>query len=375
MAVIEGMAASAAANAMNYGVQSMLLADEQRNYQNNMKLGNKLQQELQVNTPANLAKGFQKAGFSPALAAGNGFSTPAQPSAPMSNKQAPVQDVAGMTQAIQVAKLQEAQAENLKAQTEAQTIKNERMKQEDSQYNTLIANTIGEWKKKVPEDDVIRKLYDDIEQNPEKFSKGTFDALKDATDFSAFVRETAARASEADLKNLITAMQQRGGIYRDIAKLPVEELSLMVQEQKLKRALAVNAYAQAKTEGEEQKRLQAQQKELEARAKNIDEETRRLRYGKYGNMFEHGDYDAAVADILGGAAEEGSKTLAKESVELGADIVRAKTGTPHGIFRTNNKSDVSTSQKPSSRETRTDKWRDRYGEHEIRHEDAFPMTE
>lgn len=369
MALLETLGASAMQTGLNYGVNKMIGNDEQVNYEKNQRAAFQYSQQAQRNAPRNLAEGMRDAGFSPALAAGQSFSAAPMPSTPLQNKAAPQLDVASMFQAAKQLDLLDSEKANLDEQARELKIKNDRMEQEDAQYNTLLTNTVKSWKEAAPDDKELQALYDDLIAHPEKFSKGTFDALRNATDFAAFIKEAAARSSKADLDALISGMQAKGGVYKDIANLPREELELMVQEQKLKRALAANAYAQSMTEGEKLKTLQKQQKELEERAKNIEEETRRMRYGKYGNMYEHGDYGAAIGEILGGAAEEGAQATAREGAKLGADIIRAKTGTPHGMFESK------TSQKPQARETRIDRYKDKHSEHEVRYDEVFPVSE
>ena len=373
MGPLESLGVGVAQTAVNYGMQSMFGDREQKNYEKNQAQNFKYSQEAQRNAAANTVEGLQKAGLSPALAAGMPQAAPMSQS-PMQNKQAPQMDMASMFIAGKQLELQDAEKANLEQQARKLKITNDRMESEDAQYNTLLLNTVEQWKEKAPKDSTLQKLYDDILQRPEKFTKGTFDALKDATDFSALVRETAARVAKADLDNLVANMQAKGGIYKDIANLPTEELELMINDQKLKRALAVNAYAQAKTQGEELKKLQAQQKELEASAKNIEEQTSRLRYGKYGNMYEHGDYDNAIAEILGGAMQEGANEVAREAPRLGADMIRAKTGTPHGIFRSN--ADVKTRSEPTRTQEHTRQWYDSKGtRHEWREKRNSPFPE
>ena len=365
MAILESIGASAAQAGINYGINKMIGNDEQANFEKNQRAAFEYSQQAQRNAPRNLAEGMRDAGFSPALAAGQSFNAAPMSSPPMQNKAAPQMDMASMFQATKQLDLLDSEKANLDEQARELKIKNDRLEQEDAQYNTLLTNTVKRWKEAAPQDKELQALYDDILEHPDKFSKGTFDALKNATDYAAYVKEATARASKADLDTLVFGMQAKGGVYKDIANLPREELELMIEDQKLKRGLAANAYAQTKTEGEKLKTLQKQQKELEERAKSIEEETRRMRYGKYGNMYEHGDYDAAIAEILGGAADEGSKAVAREGAKLGADIVRAKTGTPHGMFESK------TSQKPQARETRTDRYKDKHGEHEVRYDEVF----
>lgn len=367
-AAAAGILSSVANKAMDYGMQSMLMAKENKYYQRNQRQAFNYSQEAQKNAIPNQVAGLLAAGMSPALAAGQPSTAAPMASTPMQNKNLSPNDMASMIGSFSQAKLQESQEANLDEQTRKLKIANDRAQNEDSEYNKLISNMVADWRKKIPDDSILQGVYDEIEKNPEKFSKGTFDALKDATDFAAFVRETAARVAEADVKNLVASMQQRGGIWKDIASLPHEELKLMMEEQKLKRALAVNAYAQTQTEGAKQKELEAQQKELEQRAKYVEEETRRMRYGKYGNMKEHGDYGAAIAEILGGAAEEGAKKVATEGAELGADVIRSKTGTPHGIFKSKSESSHSGTRSGSS-----ETWKDRRGHtHTVYDESAFP---
>lgn len=367
---IGALAAGAGASLVTNGIQAMFANDEQKAYERNMRQNYKYGQMSQVNSARNMVEGYKLAGLSPALAAGANFSPAPMQSAPLQNKSAMPIDVAGALRAGKELELADSQKFNLDEQTRQLKIKNDREQQADANYNSMMVNTVERWMKQ-SQDPVLRSVYQDLLENPEQWNKGTFDALRDITDFSAFIKESYARASEADIKRLVADMQRMGGVYKAMAQMPAEELQLLYKEANLKRALAMNAYAQAKTQGEEQKRLQKEQTLLEEKARNVAEETRKMRFGKYGNMYDHGDYSAAMAEILGNAAEHTAKVVGEEGAKLGADIIRAKTGTPHGMVRTETKH-TQTGSRGAYRES----WTDTRGhKHERYEEDAFPRQE
>lgn len=332
-------------------------------------------QKAQLNAAKNVVEGYKMAGLSPALAAGGNFSPANVPSAPANSVSSHPVDMAAMFQAVKQAEMLDSEkavvdanahlAESKATETD---IENGRKMNEDVTFDRYLTQKLEDWKR---EDPSKSALYDELLSESGSFTKGAFAALHDAQDFEAFSREVRQRMSEADLKNLIASHQSEGGIWKVLASRPVEEVALLMHDRNLKEALAANAVAQSKSEGEKLKLLQGEQKRLESEIKAIDEETRLKRYGKYGNMYEHGDLGAAITEIAGQGAEETAKSVGREGAKLGADVVRAKTGTPHGLFRSESKQET----KPYSRETRTDRWRDRYGDHEIRHEDGFPMSE
>ena len=288
--IIAAVMGSAAAQMANTAAQSSMNKAEARTWRGNQGYNFELSQQAQRNSARNMVEGYKMAGLSPALASGGNFSPASMPSAPMQNKQAPQMDLASAVQAAKAVELADAQSDNLGEQTRALKIDNDRKEQQDSNYNAIMTNTIEKWRDALPEGDYMRDVYDDILAEPEKFNKGSFDALKDATDFSAFVREAVARAESANLRALVARKQSEGGIYAVLAKMPEAELNALYKEAALKIALAKNAEAQTKTEGEKLNELQAQQKKLAAEAANIVEDTRRMRLGKYGNMYDHGDY-------------------------------------------------------------------------------------
>lgn len=363
------IAAAAGSTMANVALQNSMNKTESEEWRKNQGYNFELSQKAQRNAAKNMVEGYKMAGLSPALASGGNFSPAPMSSAPMQQKQAPQLDLVSAVQAAKAAELADAQQANLGEQTRALKIENDRKQQEDSNYNAIMTNTIEKWRDALPEGDEMRDVYDDILAEPDKFNKGSFDALKDATDFSAFVREAVARADTANLRSLVARKQSEDGIYAKMAQMPDAELKALYKEAALKVALAKNAAAQTKTEGEKLKELQAQQKKLAAEAANIAEDTRRMRFGKYGNMYDHGDYSAAMAEIVGEAAETTAKTAGEETVKLGADVVRAKTGTPHGLIRSES---THKGIRSGSRET----WKDRRGHtHEVFDEQAFPVGE
>lgn len=367
--IIAAAMGAAAGQMANTAAQSSMNKAESREWRKNQGYNFELSQEAQRNAARNMVEGYKMAGLSPALAAGGNFSPASMPSAPMQNKQAPQMDLASAVQAAKAAELSDAQQANLGEQTRSLKIENDRREQEDSNYNTIMVNTIEKWRDALPKDHSLRSVYDDILAEPDKFNKGSFNALKDATDFSAFVREAVARAEGANLRALIARKQSEDGIYKQLAQMPDAELQALYKEAALKVALAKNAEAQAKSEGEHLKKLQKEQSKLEAEAANIAEDTRRMRFGKYGNMYDHGDYGAAMAEIVGETAETTAKTAGEETVKLGADVIRAKTGTPHGLIRSES---THKGARSGSRET----WKDRRGHtHEVYDEQAFPVGE
>ena len=325
------IAAAAGAQMANIAAQNSMSKTESEEWRKNQGYNFELSQQAQRNAAKNMVEGYKMAGLSPALAAGGNFSPASMPSAPMQQKQAPQMDLVSAVQAAKAVELADAQENNLAEQTRSLKIENDRKQQQDSNYNAIMTNTIEKWRDALPEGDYMRDVYDDILREPDQFNKGSFDSLKDATDFSAFVREAVARAEGANVRAMVARYQAKGGVYKDLATMPNAELNALYKEAALKVALTKNAEAQAKTEGEKLKELQAQQKKLAAEAANIAEDTRRMRFGKYGNMYDHGDYSAAMAEIVGGAAETTAKTAGEETVKLGTDVIRAKTGTPHGI--------------------------------------------
>lgn len=350
--------------------------DQQSNMQ---RLNYQQSQQAQKNAARNMVEGYKMAGLSPALAAGGNFNAANIPSAPANSAASHPVELAAMFQASKQLELMDSEKQlneanaHLTDSKAAETdIENARKTNEDDTYNRYLTAKLEEWKKTNPENS---KLYDEILQDKGQFTKGAFTALHEAQDFDAFSREVQKRINEADLKAMIAAHQQDGGIWRVLASRPVEEVALLMHERNLKDALAANAIAQSKSEGERLKVLQKEQNRMEAEIKNIDEEARRKRYGKYGNMYEHGDLGAAISEIAGQGAEETAKAVGRESAEVAGDIVRAKTGTPHGIFRSKNESKV-TDEHARRRSGTEETWKKngrtyrRYSEDD----DAFPVV-
>ena len=166
MAILETLGASAMQTGLNYGINKMIGNDEQANYEKNQRAAFQYSQQAQRNAPRNLAEGMRDAGFSPALAAGQSFSAAPMPSTPLQNKAAPQLDVASMFQAAKQLDLLDSEKANLDEQARELKIKNDRMEQEDAQYNTLLTNTVKSWKEAAPDDKELQALYDDLIAHP-----------------------------------------------------------------------------------------------------------------------------------------------------------------------------------------------------------------
>lgn len=370
---IAGLVTHYADKAIDYGLTHNLMEDEQAFYRKNQQQNFELSQQAQKNAASNTVEGLKQAGLSPALAAGMPQVAP-MTQAPMQNKSLNSHGLADVFSSINMLELQKAQKENLDAQSdklaadaEATRIKNVRESNANDTYDKYVRSTMENWKKQNPQN---AALYDEILKDEGQFTKGAFVALKDIAEFEAFMHEMQARINRADLEALISSHQKDGGVWAVLANRPIAEVELLVRDAKLKEALQANAYAQSKSEGEKLKVLQKEQGKIEAEIKEIEETARLKRYGKYGNMYEHGDVGAAVSEIVGQGAEETAKSIGREAAEVGGDIVRAKTGTPHGIFRTKSE------PRRQTREGEEESWKDRKGHIHKRYyqnDDAFPL--
>ena len=225
--------------AIDYGLTHNLMEDEQALYRKNQQQNFELSQQAQKNAALNTVDGLKQAGLSPALAAGMPQTAP-MTQAPMQNKSLNSHGLADVFSAINMMELQEAQKENLNAQTdklaadaEATQIKNMREVNANDTYDKYVRGVMEGWKKQNPQN---AALYDEILNDDGQFTKGAFVALKDIAEFEAFMHEMQARISKADLEALISKHQKDGGVWAVLAKRPISEVELLVRDAKLKQA-------------------------------------------------------------------------------------------------------------------------------------------
>lgn len=368
---VELMLAGAGAGMVNNGMQAMFQDRADSNWRENQAFAQKLAQDAQRDSMANLIEGAKKAGISPAVVANGNFSPAVAGSAPMQQRNAVPLDMASMFQAQKAGEVADAQVENLKEEARMKRIENDRKDSEDLVLDSGAQKYLEQIRDSYPKDSYTYQVYDEVAKTPKLFfTRGAYDALKDVADFDALLSEIDTRKSTARLQNLINNAKVDSKAYRALASMPEAELQLVYKDVVLKQALAVNAYEQSKTEGDKRAELQKRQAYLESEAKKVDEEARRIRYGKYGNMWERGDLTEAVAEIAGNTAEVLGEEVAHEGAKLGADVIRAKTGTPHGLIRSESK------RSAERRESGSEEWKDRRGvTHRRSYEDAFPLPD
>ena len=307
MGPLESLGVGAAQTALNYGMQSMFGDREQKNYEKNQAQNFKYSQEAQKNAAANTVEGLQKAGLSPALAAGMPQVAPMS-QAPMQNKQAPQMDMASMFVAGKQLELQDAEKANLEVQTEKQKILNNRMVSEDDQSKDSmlgVAQRLKDAYKKAGLDvKALDSMITYLESPDSPYDAGRFAADVKALDFEKTLSKNLAGDIDDALDVLISQKKISEDIASDITsmshsqrKLLARQVELAIKEMALLSAQAsetssrdaVNVSKLASM-SEERKKLQKEQDFIEQETKRSKANTDNIKNADFRTQYANGDY-------------------------------------------------------------------------------------
>ena len=307
MGPLAALGVGAAQAAINYGMQSMFADREQGNYLKAQAQNFEYSQEAQKNAAANTVEGLKRAGLSPALAAGMPQAASMAP-APLQNKAVPPMDLATMLTAGKQLELQDAQKENLDAQTEKQKILNNRMVSEDDQSKDAMLGVAQRLKDVYKKAGLNVKALDSmityLESPDSPYDAGRFAADIRALDFEKALSKNLAGDVDDALDTLIAQKKIDEDIAADITnmshsqrKLLARQVELAIKEMALLSAQAsetssrdaVNVSKLASM-SEERKKLQKEQEFIEQETKRSRANTDNIKNGDFRTQYANGDY-------------------------------------------------------------------------------------
>ena len=272
---------------LNLAESEYYRANQNQDFRRNTRFANaetlSMQQQSDLSRPTNQVSGFQKAGFSPLAAIGSVSSTPVT----SSNVAMPVPRGASAPSGSTLLEIE--QARNLSAQTEKQTILNNRMKNEDEGSYQAIMNLADSKLANPNLKPSYRAYWEGVKQRPaSSFNVGDIDAENNFKNLVTKDVDATANAIKKNYENYLWTAYKKG----DKALLDLD-----LQEAQLSKLFSEIANIETNT------LLQSMEVQLKPHeAQKLDSEVARnlaeaesTYHGDIAALWKNGDFQALLA--------------------------------------------------------------------------------